>query len=78
MRPSEVRALRRADVAAAAARDAVLVTVPRGKANQEGKTKDVRFVKGGVARALWILRAVGAVVSSAPRMVGLVWNEVSG
>ena len=30
----------------------VLVTVRRGKTNQECETRDVRFVKGGVARAI--------------------------
>ena len=42
--------LRWGDVADAA--DGILVTVRRGKTNQEGETKDVRFVKAGVARAL--------------------------
>ena len=51
MRRSEVSALRWADVADAADGDGVLVTVRRSKTNQEGETTDVRFVKGGVARA---------------------------
>ena len=43
MRRSEVSALRWADVADAADGDGVLVTVRRGKTNQEGETRDVRF-----------------------------------
>ena len=54
MRRSEVSALRWAD---AADGDGVLVTVRRDKTNQEGETRDVRFVKDGVARALRTLRA---------------------
>ena len=46
--------LRWGDVADAA--DGILATVRRGKTNQEGETKDVRFVKAGVARALRTLR----------------------
>ena len=46
MRRSEVSALRWADVDDAADGDGVLVTVRRGKTNQEGETRDVRFVKG--------------------------------
>ena len=52
MRRSEVSALRWADVADAAAGDGILVTVRRSKTNQEGDVNDVRFVKGGVARAI--------------------------
>ena len=61
MRRSEVSALRWADVDDAADGDGVLVTVRRGKTNQEGETRDVRFVKGGVARAIQTLnpRACG-------------------
>ena len=77
MRRSEVSALRWADVAAAADGDGVLVTVRRSKTNQEGETTDVRFVKGGVARALRTLRAAASptpedrVVPLSPKMVGL-------
>ena len=56
MRRSEVSALHWADVADAADGDGVLVTVRRSKTNQEGETTDVRFVKGGVARAIRTLR----------------------
>ena len=56
MRRSEVSALRWGDVAAAAAGDGVLVTVRRGKTNPEGEARDVRFVKGDVARAVRTLR----------------------
>ena len=52
MRRSEVSALHWADVADAADGDWILVTVRRSKTNQEGETTDVRFVKGGVARAI--------------------------
>ena len=52
MRRSEVSALRWADVADAADGDGLLVTVRRSKTNQEGDVNDVRFVKGGVARAI--------------------------
>ena len=46
-------ALRWADVDDAANSDGgALVTVRRGKTNQECETRDVRFVKGGVARAI--------------------------
>ena len=77
MRRSEVSALRWADVADAADRDGVLVTVRRGKTNQEGERRDVRFVKDGVARALRTLRAAAGpvpedqVVPLSPQMVGL-------
>ena len=57
MRRSEVSARRWADVADAADGDGVLVTVRRSKTNQEGEVRDVRFVKGGVARAIRICRA---------------------
>ena len=62
MRRSEVSALRWADVADAADRDGVLVTVRRGKTNQEGERRDVRFVTDGVARALRTLRAAAGPV----------------
>ena len=74
MRRSEVSALRWTDVADG---DGVLVTVRRSKTNQEGETKDVRFVKGGVARAIRTLRAAenpateDRVVPLSPKMVGL-------
>ena len=78
MRRSEVSALRWADVADAAdSDDGVLVTVRRGKTNQEGETRDVRFVKGGVARAIRTLRAAATpgpadrVAPLSPKMVGL-------
>ncbi len=77
MRRSEVSALRWADVADAADGDGVLVTVRRGKTNQEGETRDVRFVKDGVARALRTLRTAAGpvpedqVVPLSPQMVGL-------
>ena len=56
---------------------ASLVTVRRSKTNQEGETRDVRFVKGGVARAIRTLREATApkpddrVVPLSPQMVGL-------
>ena len=77
MRRSEVSALRWADVDDAADGDGVLVTVRRGKTNQEGETRDVRFVKGAVAGAVRTLRAEaspapeGRVVPLSPKMVGL-------
>ena len=77
MRRSEVSALRWADVDAAADGDGVLVTVRRGKTNQEGETRDVRFVKGAVAGAVRTLQAAtrtapeGRVVPLSPKMVGL-------
>ena len=77
MRRSEVSALRWADIDDAADGDGVLVTVRRGKTNQEGETRDVRFVKGGVARAIETLRAAASpapedrVVPLSPKMVGL-------
>ena len=52
MRRSEVSALRWADVVESTDSDGMLVTVRRSKTNQEGEVNDVRFVKGGVARAL--------------------------
>ena len=75
MRRSEVSVLRWGDVADAA--DGILVTVRRGKTNQEGETKDVRFVKAGVGRALRTLRAATSPapddqgVPLSPQMVGL-------
>ena len=77
MRRSEVSALRWADVADAADDDGVLVTVRRSKTNQEGETRDVRFVKSGVARAIRTLRATASpgpadrVAPLSPKMVGL-------
>ena len=77
MRRSEVSALRWADVADAADGDGILVTVRRSKTNQEGDVNDVRFVKGGVARAIRTLREAmtpkpgDRVVPLSPQMVGL-------
>ena len=77
MRRSEVSAFRWADVADAADGDGMLVTVRRSKTNQEGDVKDVRFVKGGGARAIRTLRAATCpepgdrVVPLSPQMVGL-------
>ena len=77
MRRSEVSALRWADVADAADGDGILVTVRRSKTNQEGDVNDVRFVKGGVARAIRTLRdgacpePADRVVPLSPQMVGL-------
>ncbi len=77
MRRSEVAALRWADVDDAADGDGILVTVRRGKTNQEGETKDVRFVKGAVAVAVRTLRAAASpapedrAVPLSPKMVGL-------
>ena len=77
MRRSEVSALHWADVADAADGDGALVTVRRSKTNQEGETTDVRFVKGGVARAIRTLRAAAnpgpadRVAPLSPKMVGL-------
>ncbi len=76
MRRSEVSALRWADVADSPAGDGILVTVRRSKTNQEGETKDVRFVKDGVARALRTLQADTSPepddpVVPLPQMVGL-------
>ena len=74
---SEVSALRWADVDDTAAGDGVLVTVRRGKTNQEGETRAVRFVKGAVAGAVRTLRAAASpapedhVVPLSPKMVGL-------
>ena len=77
LRRSEVSALRWDDVADAADGDGILVTVRRSKTNQEGDVKDVRFVKGGVARAIRTLREAmtpkpgDRVVPLSPQMVGL-------
>ena len=77
MRRSEVSALRWADVADAADGDGLRVTVRRSKTNQEGDVNDVRFVKGGVARAIRTLREAmtpkldDRVVPLSPQMVGL-------
>ena len=51
MRRSEASALRWAHVGDAADDDGIPVTVRRSKTNQE--TRYVRFVKAGVARAIW-------------------------
>ena len=74
MRRSEVSALHWADVADAADGDWILVTVRRSKTNQEGETTDVRFVKGGVARAIRTLRAA-ASPGPADRVVPLSSNR---
>ena len=77
MRRSEVSALRWSDVAEAADGDGLRVTVRRSKTNPEGEANDVRFVKGGVARAIRTLRASACpepadrVVTLSPQMVGL-------
>ena len=69
MRRSEVSALRWADVDDAADGEGVLlVTVRRGKTNQEGETTDVRSVKGGGARVERPAR------QPAP---GRVWNSAA-
>ena len=83
MRRSEVSALRWADVADAADGDGVLVTVRRSKTNQEGEVRGVRFVKGGVARAIRTLRAAAnpapaaRVVPLSPKMVGLQFQAAA-
>ena len=57
--------------------DGLLVAVRRSKTNPEGETRDVRFVKDGVARAIRALRAAtnpqpgDRVVPRSPQMVGL-------
>ena len=77
MRRSKVSGLRWADVDDAGDGDGVLVTVRRSKTNQEGETTGVRFVKGGVARAIRTLRSAASpatedrVVPLSPKMVGL-------
>ena len=77
MRRSEVSALRWADVVDTTDGDGILVTVRRGKTNQEGEVNDVRFVKDGMVRALRILRAATSpepddrVVPLSPQMIGL-------
>ena len=59
----------------------ILVTVRRGKTNQEGEVNDVRFVKDGVARAIRTLRAAASpepgdrVVPLSPQMVGLRFTD---
>ena len=71
MRRSEVSALRWADVDDATDGDGVLVTVRRGKTNQEGETRDVRFVKGAVAGAVRTLRAAASPAPEDPRRAAL-------
>ena len=77
MRRSEVSALRWADVVDTTDGDGMLVTVRRSKTNPEGDVNDVRFVKGGVARALCTLRASTSpepgdrVMPLSPQMIGL-------
>ena len=77
MRRSEVSALRWADIVESTDGDGMLVTVRRSKTNQEGETNDVRFVKGGVARALRALRAATSTESGdravplSAQMIGL-------
>ena len=71
MRRSEVSALRWDDVADAADGDGILVTVRRSKTNQEGDVNDVRFVKGGVARAIRTLRAATSPEPAAAAAAGL-------
>ena len=83
MRRSEVSALRWADVDDAVDVNGVLVTVRRSKTNQEGETRDVRFVKGGVARAIRTLRAAvnpapaDRVAQLSPKMVGLRFQSAA-
>ena len=71
-----------ADVADAGGGDGFLVTIPRGKANQKGDTRDVRFVKGGVACAGRSgagenPAAEDRVVPLSPKMMGL-WFQAAG
>ena len=47
--------------------DGILVTVRHSKTNLEGGTRDVRFVKDGVARALRTLRAAARRPELLPR-----------
>ena len=77
MRRSEVSALRWADVADWTEGDGMRVTVRRSKTNQVGDVNDVRFVKDGAARAIWMLRAATTpepgdrVVPLSAQMIGL-------
>ena len=83
MRRSEVSARPWADGADAADGDGVLVTVRRSKTNQEGEVRDVRFVKGGVARAIRTLRAAAnlapgvRVAPLSPKMVRLQFRAAA-
>ena len=60
-----------------------MLTVRRGKTNQEGETRDVRFVKGAVAGAVRTLQAATGsapedrVVPLSPKMVGLRFQAVA-
>ena len=71
MRRSEVSALRWSDLVDADAGDGMLVAVRRSKTNPEGETRDVRFVKDGVARAATNPGPGDRVVPLSPQMVGL-------
>ena len=76
-RRSEVSALRWSDLVDADAGDGILVAVRRSKTKPEGETRDVRFVKDGVARTIYALhdatnpRPGDHVVPLSPQMVGL-------
>ena len=73
----EVSALRWSDLAEADAGDGMFVAVRRSKTNPAGETRDVRFVKDGVARAIRALRTAtnpgpgDRVVPLSPQMVWL-------
>ena len=55
----------------------LLVAVRRGKTNPDGKTADVRYVKGDVARAIRMLRERRGAVAPTDRVVGLTAQAIS-
>ena len=66
LRRSEAAALTWRDVTEATTEDGLLLAIRQSKTNQEGDTADVRYLKGGAARALRALRAEAA--AAAPDM----------
>ena len=79
LRRSEAAALEWRDVAdAQGTTTRLLVAVRRGKTNPDGKTADVRYVKGDVARAIRMLRERRGAVAPTDRVVGLTAQAVVG
>ena len=72
LRRSEAAAITWGDVSEATTEDGLLLAIRQSKTNQEGDAADVRYLKGGAARALRALRAErGAAAPDTPVFGGL-------
>ena len=72
LRRNEAAAITWGDVSEATTEDGLLLAIRQSKTNQEGDAADVRYLKGGAARALRALRAErGAAGIDTPVFGGL-------